>query len=175
MSQDPRDLEVPPVAKSVTVPVPAERAFEIFAGQPLEWWPSHHKLVPGERVSIVFERTVGGLFHEADADGEKAVWGRILEWDPPRRIAMTWRIDGRWQPIADDEKASEIEVDFTPNGPDSTLVQLAHVKLWKHGEYAQSIRAALEGPSPGDTLEKFARVVDKVLADEKQQREAQAA
>ena len=168
MSQDPRDLEVPPVVKSVTVPVPVERAFEIFAGQPLEWWPSHHKLVPGERVSVVFERVVDGLFHEADADGATAVWGRILEWDPPRRIAMTWRIDGRWQPITDDEKASEIEVDFTPDGPDRTIVQLGHVKLWKHGEYAAGIRGALEGPSPGDTLAKFAAVVDRVVAKEKQ-------
>jgi uncharacterized protein YndB with AHSA1/START domain len=155
---------VPDVRKHVRVPVPADRAFEIFADHPLGWWPADHKLVPGRRVRIEFERTPGGRWYEVDADGNLAEWGRVLAWEPHRRLALSWRIDGRWQPIDNDEKASEIVVTFTPDGPDNALVELAHVKLHKHGEWAASIHAALDGPSPGDTLAKFAVLVDQVLA-----------
>jgi uncharacterized protein YndB with AHSA1/START domain len=163
MSHEPHD--VPPVIRSVTVRVPIERAFELFSEQPLDWWPAHHKLVPGERVSMVFEPAVGGRWQEADADGAVADWGRVLEWDPPRRIALTWRIDGRWQPIADDAKASEIEVEFTADGPDRTLVRLGHVKLGKLGAYAESVRAGLDVPGPGATLGRYEELVERTLAE----------
>jgi uncharacterized protein YndB with AHSA1/START domain len=156
---------VPDVRKHVAVPVPAARAFEIFAARPLGWWPADHKLVPGQRTRIEFEKTPGGRWYELDADGAVADWGRVLVWDPPRQIALSWRIDGRWRPIDDDEKASEIVVTFTPDGPDRAVVELAHVKLYRHGEWAASIHAALDGPSPGDTLAKFASLVDEVLAE----------
>jgi hypothetical protein len=73
---------------------------------------------------------------------------------------MTWRIDGNWQMITDDERASEIEVSFTALSEDTTEVELAHVKLHKHGdEAARRIHAALDGPSPGETLAKYAKLV----------------
>lgn len=161
---DADEASVPPVRKHVSVPVPAERAFEIFAGHPLGWWPSDHKLVPGERVRIEFEKRPGGRWYEVDRDGVVADWGRVLAWDPPVRIALSWRIDGRWRPIDDDDKASEIVVTFTPDGPQRCVVELSHEKLHKHGEWAAAIHAALDGPSPGDTLAKFATLVDQVLS-----------
>jgi len=72
---------------------------------------------------------------------------------------MTWRIDGRWQMITDDDKASEIEVTFTALSDDTTEVELAHVRLHKHGDDAKLIHAALDGPSPGETLAKYAKLV----------------
>lgn len=41
----------------------------------------------------------------------------------------------------------------------TTLVELAHVRLHKHGEDAPRIFAALDGPSPGETLERFSKVL----------------
>jgi hypothetical protein len=72
---------------------------------------------------------------------------------------MTWRIDPNWQSIPDDERASEIEVDFEPVDAEHTKVSLAHVKLHKHGEGADRIFRALDGPSPGETLERFAKAM----------------
>jgi hypothetical protein len=74
---------------------------------------------------------------------------------------MTWRIDGNWQSIPDDERASEIEVDFTAVDERHTMVELAHVKLYKHGEGAERIFMALNGPSPGETLDLFSKAVSK--------------
>ena len=148
----------PDVRKSVTVEVPIEEAFAVFTERPIEWWPSDHVLVD-TREEIVFEPRVDGRYYERSTDGAVIDWGRVIEWDPPRRLAMTWRIDGRWRPIDTDERASEIEVTFTALGPSTTRVELAHVKLWRHGPDATLIHAAIDGPSPGDTLAKYARVV----------------
>lgn len=161
MSEDRTD--VPDVRKSVIVDVPVEIAWAIFTERPIEWWPSSHVLVKSPRESITFEPRVGGRYFERAVDGSECQWGTMLEWDPPKRLAMTWRIDGRWQMIDNDVKASEIEVTFTPVSATSTEVELAHVKLWRHGDDAPSIHKALDGPSPGETLAKYATAVTRYL------------
>lgn len=72
---------------------------------------------------------------------------------------MTWRIDPNWQSLPTDEGASQIEVDFEAVDAGHTRVSLAHVKLDQHGPGAERIFKALDGPSPGETLELFARAV----------------
>jgi uncharacterized protein YndB with AHSA1/START domain len=150
---------VPPVYKSVVVAVPAERAWEIFTEHPTDWWPRGHQVVPGTRQAIVFEPRVGGRYYEEDTDGDVRVWGQIRAWEPPRRLLMTWRVNGRWESIPDDTNASEIEVTFAPRGAASTEVTLGHINLHRHRDAAPVIRAALDGPSPGATLASFAAAV----------------
>jgi uncharacterized protein YndB with AHSA1/START domain len=151
---------VPPVYKSVTVGVSAALAWEIFTERPTDWWPSGHQVVPGQREAIVFEPWVGGRYYERHIDGAVAVWGLIRAWEPPHRLLMTWRVDGNWQSIPDDAKASEIEVTFIPHGASRTEVTLGHLNLHRHGDGAGPIRAALEGSSPGPTLANFARAAE---------------
>jgi uncharacterized protein YndB with AHSA1/START domain len=158
---------VPDVRKSVTVNIPLELAWSIFTERPIEWWPSSHVLVKSPRESITFEPQVGGRYFERAVDGTECQWGAILEWSPPKRLAMTWRIDGHWQMLDNDEKASEIEVSFAEIAPDVTEIELAHVKLWRHGEGAPAIHKALDGPSPGQTLGNFAQAVEAHLARER--------
>ncbi|MEW1747556.1 SRPBCC family protein [Streptomyces angustmyceticus] len=150
---------IPDVRKSVTVAATPEHCFTVFTERPADWWPPSHILVKKERAGLAFEPGVGGRYYEWDVDGNEIAWGRVLEWDPPRRLVMTWRIDGHWQSIPDDERASEIEVDFTAVDAHTTKVELAHVKLHRHGAGAHGIFKALDGPSPGETLERFARAV----------------
>ena len=150
----------PDVAKSVTVEATIEQAFAIFAERPIEWWPESHVFVT-DRQAITIEPRVGGRYYERGADGEEIAWGTITEWDPPKRLVMTWRVGPYWQPITDDEKASFIKVDFEVVGPTTTKVTLTHADLHRHGEIAEGIHKALDGPSPGETLEKYAAVVDK--------------
>lgn len=149
---------VPDVAKSVTVEATIEQAFAIFAGRPLEWWPESHVFVK-DRQAITIEPFVGGRYFERGADGEEIAWGTITEWDPPKRLVMTWRVGPNWQPITDDEKASFIKVDFAADGPATTTVTLTHADLHRHGDIAEGIHQALDGPSPGETLEQYAAVV----------------
>jgi heme-degrading monooxygenase HmoA/uncharacterized protein YndB with AHSA1/START domain len=155
---------VPDVRKKVTVEVPAERAFAVFAEYPLEWFPEAHVFVK-DRVFLAIEPRVGGRYYERGADGTEIAWGTVLEWDPPRRIVLTWRVGANWQPVFDDEKASLIKVDFEPVGPSATRVSLTHAELHRHGEAAAAIHAALNGPDPGETLERYREVVRRHSAD----------
>ncbi|MGC0380083.1 SRPBCC family protein [Streptomyces sp. SAI-129] len=148
--------EIPDVRKSVVVAAPVEHCFEVFTEHPADWWPPSHVLVKKERAGLAFEPFVGGRYYEWDVDGNEVTWGRVLEWDPPHRLAMTWRIDGRWQSVPDDDRASEIEVDFIAAGSRGTRVELTHVKLHRHGDGAWNIHKALDTPSPGETLARFA-------------------
>lgn len=154
-SQPGTPTAVPPVRKSVDVPVPADRAFAHFTRRPAEWWPESHALVAA-RDQVIFEPRVGGRWYERSTDGAELDWGRVLVWEPPHRLVLTWRIDGGFRPIDDDERASRVEVTFTRRGPESSRVELAHVELDRHGPAAGRIRAAVDGPSPGETLAKFA-------------------
>jgi heme-degrading monooxygenase HmoA/uncharacterized protein YndB with AHSA1/START domain len=155
---------VPDVRKKVTVEVPAERAFAVFAEYPLEWFPEAHVFVK-DRVFLAIEPRVGGRYYERGADGTEIAWGTVLEWDPPRRIVLTWRVGANWRPVFDDEKASLIKVDFEPVGPSATRVSLTHAELHRHGEAAAAIHAALNGPDPGETLERYREVVRRHSAD----------
>ncbi|MFF0486327.1 SRPBCC family protein [Streptomyces sp. NPDC004435] len=147
------------VRKWVTVAATPEEAFKVFTERPADWWPPSHVLLKKERAGLAFEPGAGGRYYEWDVDGEEIDWGRVLEWVPGRRIVMTWRIDASWQSLPTDDGASEIEVDFEPAEGGGTKVTLAHVKLHQHGEGADRIFAALDGPSPGETLERFERAV----------------
>jgi len=147
---------VEPVVKTVDVDTGVREAFEFFTGAAATWWPPHQVIVAGERERIVFEPRVGGRWYESATDGAEADWGRVLAWEPPYRLAATWRIDGRWQHLPDDEGASEIEVSFTPLGPGRTRVQVAHVALERLGEAAAGMRAALDKPGLGATLGPYA-------------------
>ncbi|MFD5232859.1 SRPBCC family protein [Streptomyces qaidamensis] len=152
-------LVIPDVRKSVTVAATPGHCFAVFTERPADWWPPSHVLLTKERVGLAFEPGVGGHYYEWDADGTRIDWGRILEWEPGRRLVMTWRVDGNWRSVPDDERASRIEVEFVPVDENRTRVELAHVDLHRHGDGAERIFRALDGPSPGETLERFARVV----------------
>jgi len=152
---------VPDVTKSVTVTASAAAAFAAFTRRPLDWWPESHVFVP-DRVALVLEPFEGGRYYEIDADGTEVDWGRVVEWNPNRRIVLTWRVGPGWQPVHDDERASLIEVDFLPaddNGI-TTTIRLTHSHLERHGEAAGFIHQALDGPSPGETLANVAAVVE---------------
>ena len=140
------------VVKSITVELGVREAFDFFTQQAVDWWPRRHQVVAGDREVIVFQPRRDGRWYERASDGAEADWGRVLLWNPPYRLAATWRIGGRWQLLPDDDGASEIEVVFIPDGADRTVIRLTHRGLERLGEHAGSMRAALDLPGPGDTL-----------------------
>jgi uncharacterized protein YndB with AHSA1/START domain len=140
--------------KSVTVPVAAAEAFRIYTEYPAEWLPAEHTFIPNPR-SIAMEPRTGGRFYERGDDGAEITRGTIVEWAPPHRLAVTWRIGPGWRPVFDDEHASVIVVEFTPAGPDATEVTATYTHLDRHGNLAGMLRAAIE---TGDTLDRYADV-----------------
>jgi uncharacterized protein YndB with AHSA1/START domain len=151
------------VRKSVTVPVSADKAFAIYTGHAIEWIPAAHIFIKGPQ-SITMEPWAGGRFYERGADGAEITRGTVIEWAPPRRLAVTWRIGPGWRPIFDDEQASVIEVGFQPAGPDGTEVVVTYTHLDRHGELAGLIRSAVAAPGPGETLQNYADLVARLSA-----------
>jgi hypothetical protein len=59
-------------------------------------------------------------------------------------------------------KASEVEIRFRAEGPATTLVELEHSKLERHGEGYQQLRAIFDGPGAwGDILALYARAAHR--------------
>jgi uncharacterized protein YndB with AHSA1/START domain len=112
--------EIRPIHKSLVVDCSVERAFDVFTRGISSWWPVDSYSIGGDAVTeIIIEERVGGRVFERDADGGEGEWGRVLAWDPPARVAMTW------YPGHDPAEATELEVSFAADG-DRTRVDLVH-------------------------------------------------
>jgi uncharacterized protein YndB with AHSA1/START domain len=134
-------------------------AFRVYTECAAEWLPVGHTFIRDPQA-ILMEPFVGGRFYERGADGTEMTRGTITEWEPPRRLAVTWRIGPGWRPVFDDEHASVIIVEFNPSGSAATELVLTYTHLERHGaEMGQLIRLAIETSSPDDTLHRYAQVV----------------
>jgi uncharacterized protein YndB with AHSA1/START domain/uncharacterized protein YciI len=106
---------IAPVRREVRVVCDADTAFELFTAHVGAWWPLGTHSVFGSRGSVAFED--GVLVERRGSD--TAVWGTVLRWERPTGFAMTWH------PGQGPERATEVSVEFTPDG-DGTLVTLTH-------------------------------------------------
>jgi uncharacterized protein YndB with AHSA1/START domain len=84
--------------------------------------------------------------YEAGADGVRAGWGRVLAWEPPRRLLLSWH------PGRPEAQAQEVEVLFVADGT-GTRVELEHRDWQKLAGEAESVR--------GDYAEGWAGVMQR--------------
>lgn len=117
---------IPPIEGKVTVNVPVEQAFRVFTESFDTWWPHEYQIGQAAVAAVILEPHEGGRWYERDVDGTECDWGRVLVWAPPRRLVFTWQINGQWQFDPDPDRASEIEVRFTSDGPEQTTVTVEH-------------------------------------------------
>jgi uncharacterized protein YndB with AHSA1/START domain len=117
---------VPDIRGKITVGVPVERAFGVFTGSFGTWWPRDYHIGQAQMADAILEPRAGGRWYERGEDGSECDWGRVLAWEPPHRLVVTWQINGQWQYDPDPAHASEIEVRFSPDGPEQTTVELEH-------------------------------------------------
>ena len=150
------------VQSSIVVDAPIERAFSFFTEGIGSWFPSEYNLLDTEIVERVFEPRVGGQVYDIGADGKECHWARVLAYERPTRVVISWDISPQWQIETDPEKTSEVEVRFIPEGPDRTRLELEHRNLDRHGEGWEQTRESVGGDGgwPG-CLRRFAeRVAD---------------
>lgn len=138
------------VRTSITVEAPIARAFRLFTEGIGSWWPPEHHLLEGELAEMVFEPHAGGHVYDRGVDGSECRWARVLAYEPPDRVVISWDINPRWQIETDPEKTSEVEVRFTASGPDRTHVELEHRNLDRHGEGWEQMRDAVGSPEGWD-------------------------
>jgi uncharacterized protein YndB with AHSA1/START domain len=117
---------IPPLRGTVTVAAAVDQAFRIFTDSFGTWWPPQYHIGQADMADAVLEPREGGRWYERGIDGSECDWGRVLAWEPPHRLVVTWQINGQWQYDPDPSHASEIEVRFTADGPGQTVVELEH-------------------------------------------------
>ena len=131
------------VRKEVTLEVDRRHAFEVFTSEFGQWWPllSHHVGRASPDIAII-EPFVNGRWFERAMDGSECDWGRVLVWDPPNRLVLTWCIDSRWQ--FDGSLATKVIVDFIAETAQRTRVVLEHRHLDRYGAHADKMRGVFD-------------------------------
>jgi uncharacterized protein YndB with AHSA1/START domain len=111
---------------STTVQAPIDRAFKVFTEGFDTWWPRAHHIGSVDMVEAVLEPRLDGRWYERGVDGSECEWGRVLEWDPPRSVVVSWHLNGDFKYDPDPDKASRVQVRFTAVDDNTTRVELEH-------------------------------------------------
>lgn len=109
-----------PVVKTLNVRRSPDEAFRLFTAEIARWWPlaTHHRgrLPP---MGCTLEPGIGGRIFETGPDGTELEWGRVTDWQPGQRLAMSWTV-GEAQ-----DAVTEVSVTFTPT-TDGAAIRLVH-------------------------------------------------
>ena len=111
---------------TLTVPAPAERTFTVFVEGFASWDLNEYTWSQDVLDTIAIEGREGGRCFERGPEDFWIDWGRVLVWDPPRRLLFSWQISPRREPVPDREKASEVELRFEEEGLRSTRIEFEH-------------------------------------------------
>ena len=101
------------VLVALRVPADPTVAFRAFTEEIDSWWrPSGlFPFSPGRSGKLDFEGGVGGRLVERYEDGTLVEIGRIRLWEPPRRLALSWRQAG-----FEADQTTDVEVRFDDVG-----------------------------------------------------------
>ena len=70
-------------------------------------------MLAADIAETVFEPRVGGHVYDRGVDGSECRWARVLAYEPPDRLLISWDIGPTWQIETDPPRASEVGVRFT--------------------------------------------------------------
>src|SRR5687767_11292530 len=121
------------VRHEVVVEAPIERAFSVFTEDFGSFKPREHNLLGVEIAETVFELRAGGQVYDRGVDGSECRWARVLVYEPPHRVGISWDISPQWQIETNLERTSEVEVRFIAESRERTRVELEHRNLDRHG------------------------------------------
>jgi uncharacterized protein YndB with AHSA1/START domain len=133
------------VRTQIVVEAPIDRAFRVFTEDFDRVKPREHNLLDAEIAETVFETHEGGRVYDRGVDGSECQWARVLAYEPPNRVVISWDISPQWQLESDLEKTSEVEVRFIAETPERTRVELEHRNLDRHGAGWEGEREAVRG------------------------------
>jgi len=131
-----------PVKKTITVKAGQQRAFEVFTAKFGAWWPKSHHIGKPEMQDVIVEPRQGGRWYEKGVDGSECDWGKVLAWEPPGRVVLSWHLNSKFE--LDESVESSVEVQFIAEGASVTRVELVHRIT---AADAEGIAAAVSSPN----------------------------
>jgi uncharacterized protein YndB with AHSA1/START domain len=132
------------VRHEIVVEAPIERAFSVFTKDFGSFKPREHNMLGVDIAETVFELHEGGHVYDRGVDGSECRWARVLAYDPPNRVVISWDISPQWQIETDLEKTSEVEVRFIAETPARTRVELEHRNLDRHLDGWEAVREGVD-------------------------------
>lgn len=148
---------IEPVRREITVEATQAHAFHVFTMGIDGWWPRQHHIGRSPLQRAVLEPRPQGRWYSICEDGSECDVGRVLVWEPPKRLVLAWQITAEWK--YDPRFVTEVEVNFIAEGSKRTLVTLEHRDLERFGDGAETVRKAIGSPGGwGAILESFARL-----------------
>jgi uncharacterized protein YndB with AHSA1/START domain len=146
-------VSTPTAVASVEVPCDPDTAFAVFTADIGTWWKrgTWYWNDPERGQQLRFEPHVGGRLIEVydTAAGTGFEIGRVLAWEPGKRLVFTWR-QGDWGP----DESTEVEVRFEP-AAGGTRVTVEH-RGWDRAPSAEPGTAEGYGQGWGELLGFFA-------------------
>jgi uncharacterized protein YndB with AHSA1/START domain len=133
------DFSVPPVVKTIELPVSVPEAFEHYVEGLPQWFPLTRFFAgntPPKGCCV--EARLNGRLFERTQDGQEIVWGRVTVWEPPHRFAYSWQVG------TTEDKAQLIELNFVETASGSKVI-LRHTGWEKLGEKAADARNGYDG------------------------------
>jgi len=148
------------IRHEVVVDAPIERAFSVFTKGFGSFKPPEHNMLGVDIAETVFELSEGGNVYDRGVDGSECRWARVLAYEPPNRVVISWDISPQWQIETDPEKTSEVDVRFIAEAPDRTRVELEHRNIDRHGDGWEAVREGVDGDAGWPLyLHRFAEVL----------------
>src|SRR5271169_6472310 len=128
------------VRKSIVVNAPLAHVFAVFTERHDAWWPRAHHIGSREKFTAMLERRLGGRWFERGDDGSECNWGRVLAWDPPNRLVLSWEISAEWE--FDPSIAREVEIKFIAENYEMMRALFDSPRAWMDTLQAMSEFAA---------------------------------
>ena len=139
-------MSIAPVKCSVDVKASSARAFELFAHNMGAWWPRGKTPGGSPHAALGHRAAKDGRWFERDADGHETQWGKVLAWEPPRRLLLGWQLDHKFRFDAD--LLMEVEVLFEELAGGGTRVSLEHRNLERLGAEAEAFAGKVRSGWP---------------------------
>jgi len=111
---------IEPIRLSFEVECALDHAFEVWTSGISQWWPADHTVSGEHGLTVVLEGRQGGRIFERSSSGEVHVWGEVIIWEPPTRLAYTWHLK---RSVAE---ATEVDIRFQAASEQTTRVEIEH-------------------------------------------------
>ncbi|HET7501743.1 MAG TPA: YciI family protein [Kofleriaceae bacterium] len=144
------------VKKQIVVETSQQRAFRTFTDGIDRWWPREHHIGKSPLERMVVEPRTGGRWYSICKDGSEIEVGKVVAWEPPGRVVLTWQITAAWQ--YDPGFVTEVEIQFIADGARCTRVELEHRYLERYGADSETVKKTFESDDAWlASLQAFAR------------------
>ena len=110
------------VLVALRVPADPAHAFAVFTADIAQWWQPNplFQFTDSRNGRLAFEPGHDGRLTETYDDGSVFEIGRIRTWEPPHRLALSWR-HASFPP----DQETEVHIRFEPVG-DETRITVEH-------------------------------------------------